>query len=58
MANFSIPEFVSAERSLAVFLFALTVSAQTPDWAKVNEETLRHYQAVIHIDSTDPYSTK
>src|SRR5436309_10104309 len=41
-------------KPLAVFLFALTLAAQTPDWTKVNEETLRHYQAVIHIDSTDP----
>jgi acetylornithine deacetylase/succinyl-diaminopimelate desuccinylase-like protein len=35
-------------------LFALSALAQTPDWAKVNEETLRHYESVIHFDSTDP----
>ena len=30
------------------------LSAQAPDWNKVNEETLRHYQALIRIDTTDP----
>src|SRR3954449_12146631 len=35
-------------------LLALSAAAQTPDWPKVNEETLRHYQALIQIDSTDP----
>src|ERR1700759_2904486 len=29
-------------------------TAQTPDWSKVNEEAMRHYQALIRIDSTDP----
>lgn len=33
---------------------AFTTSAQSPDWAKVNEETLRHYQAVIRLDTTNP----
>ncbi len=28
--------------------------AQTPDWNKVNEEAMRHYQALVRIDSTDP----
>jgi acetylornithine deacetylase/succinyl-diaminopimelate desuccinylase-like protein len=32
----------------------LPTSAQTPDWAKVNPETLRHFQALVQIDSTDP----
>jgi len=36
---------------LAVAVFA---GAQTPDWSKVNQETLRHYTAAIQIDSTDP----
>src|SRR3954447_179047 len=35
-------------------LLALAAAAQTPDWPKLNEETLRHYQALIQIDSTDP----
>jgi acetylornithine deacetylase/succinyl-diaminopimelate desuccinylase-like protein len=29
-------------------------SASQPDWAKIDEETLRHFQAIIKIDSTDP----
>src|SRR5688572_839585 len=29
-------------------------SASQPDWAKIEEETLRHFQAIIKIDSTDP----
>ena len=35
-------------------LLAVSAAAQTPDWNQVNEETLRHYEALIHIDSTDP----
>ncbi len=29
-------------------------TAQTPDWSKTNEETMRHYQALVRIDSSDP----
>ena len=29
-------------------------AAQTPDWSKTNAETMRHYQALVRIDSTDP----
>src|SRR5258708_1448939 len=32
----------------------LPASAQTPDWAKINGETLRHFQALVQIDSTNP----
>src|ERR1044071_3356626 len=35
-------------------LLSASAAAQTPDWNKVNEEMLRHYEALIHIDSTDP----
>jgi len=36
-------------------LFAtLTALAQPPDWSKINPETLRHFQALVQIDSTDP----
>jgi acetylornithine deacetylase/succinyl-diaminopimelate desuccinylase-like protein len=28
--------------------------AQTPDWAKINDEAMRHFQALVQIDSTDP----
>lgn len=40
---------------LALALFcALPIAAQTPDWSKVNDEAMRHFQALIRIDSTDP----
>ena len=38
----------------AVSTGALPALAQTPDWNKINEETLRHFQALVRIDSTDP----
>src|SRR5450755_3485119 len=43
---------------LASLVCARLASAQTPDltkdWTKVNQELLRHYQALIRIDTTDP----
>jgi acetylornithine deacetylase/succinyl-diaminopimelate desuccinylase-like protein len=27
---------------------------QTPDWAKVEEETMRHFQALVRLDTTNP----
>lgn len=43
-------------RSLALLLVccAIPACAQTPDWPKVNEEAMRHFQSLIRIDSTDP----
>jgi acetylornithine deacetylase/succinyl-diaminopimelate desuccinylase-like protein len=38
---------------LGVLLPAL-VPAQTPDWTKINDETMRYFQALVQIDSTDP----
>jgi acetylornithine deacetylase/succinyl-diaminopimelate desuccinylase-like protein len=43
----------------ALLLLATSVSigaqsAPQPDWAKIDEETLRHFQAIVKIDSTDP----
>src|ERR1700693_63466 len=43
----------------SLFVFALLgafvpAPAQTPDWPKVNGEALRHFQALVQIDSTDP----
>ena len=32
----------------------LAQNSTQPDWAKLDEETLRHFQAIIKIDSTDP----
>jgi len=45
--------------SLVVFA-AGAVSAQGPaaiDWAAVDAETLKHFQAIVQIDSTDPPTT-
>jgi acetylornithine deacetylase/succinyl-diaminopimelate desuccinylase-like protein len=41
------------------FVFALLVSvapvdAQSPDWSKINDEAMRHFQALVQIDSSDP----
>ncbi len=37
-----------------LLVLTLRASAQTPDWSKVNDEALRHFQALVQIDSTDP----
>ena len=39
---------------LALFGAVLPALAQAPDWSKVNDEALRHFQALVRIDSTDP----
>src|SRR6185437_3327421 len=41
---------------LAAFLLAalLPAAAQTLDWTKIDEESMRHFQALVRIDSTDP----
>src|SRR5579864_5375882 len=44
-------------RSLFVFALLgafLSAPAQTPDWSKVDSEAMRHFQALVQIDSTDP----
>ena len=41
-------------RYLIPLLLAHSVSAQNIDWTKINEETLKHYSALVQIDSTDP----
>jgi acetylornithine deacetylase/succinyl-diaminopimelate desuccinylase-like protein len=38
----------------ALLLSALSAGAQTPDWSKINDEALRHFQALVQIDSTNP----
>jgi acetylornithine deacetylase/succinyl-diaminopimelate desuccinylase-like protein len=43
---------------LAVAFLALTASAQQPDWPKVNEEAMRHFQAVLQIDSSAGNETR
>src|SRR5438034_10705299 len=37
----------------SVALFAQG-GAQQPDWPKVEEETMRHYQAVLRLDTSNP----
>src|ERR1700722_20474532 len=42
-----------------LFVFALLAStlpagAQAPDWSKINDEAMRHFQALVQIDSTNP----
>jgi acetylornithine deacetylase/succinyl-diaminopimelate desuccinylase-like protein len=44
------------KRRLAILLsvWLLPALAQTPNWEKVNEEAMRHFQALVRIDTTDP----
>ncbi len=35
-------------------LLALPLLAQAPDWSKINDEAMRHFQALVQIDSGDP----
>jgi acetylornithine deacetylase/succinyl-diaminopimelate desuccinylase-like protein len=35
-------------------LLVLPLAAQAPDWSKINDEALKHFQALVQIDSTDP----
>jgi acetylornithine deacetylase/succinyl-diaminopimelate desuccinylase-like protein len=42
---------------LIVLLAVVTATAQTPqapDWPKLDEETLRHFQALVRLDTADP----
>ena len=50
---------MSFTRSLPFFLLSLFISpamAQTtqPDWAKIEEETMRHFQAILRLDTSNP----
>jgi acetylornithine deacetylase/succinyl-diaminopimelate desuccinylase-like protein len=40
--------------ALAALLVPAAAAAQTPDWKAVEEETLRHFQALVRMDTTDP----
>jgi len=40
--------------AFALFVAALPIGAQTPDWSKINDEAMRHFQALVQIDSSDP----
>src|SRR5271168_5571009 len=37
-----------------VLVCTVCCSGQTPDWAVVSPEAMRHFQALVQIDSTDP----
>jgi acetylornithine deacetylase/succinyl-diaminopimelate desuccinylase-like protein len=41
-------------RFLPLLALAAFSAAQTPDWPKVNAELLKHYTAVVKMDTTDP----
>jgi len=38
----------------ALIISTLPAAAQAPDWSKINDEALRHFQTLVQIDSTDP----
>ena len=40
--------------AVVLALMALPALGQTPDWTKVHEEAMRHFRALVQIDSTDP----
>ena len=44
------PRFIALLISAAF----LPISAQSLDWNKINDEAMRHYQALVRIDTTDP----
>ncbi len=37
-----------------LLLWSFTPQNSRPDWARIEEETLRHFQALIRIDTSDP----
>jgi acetylornithine deacetylase/succinyl-diaminopimelate desuccinylase-like protein len=41
-------------RFLAVALLCLSASAQSVDWRQYEAETLRHFQALLQLDTSDP----
>lgn len=49
---------INHRSSLAILLMLLSFSAfaqkNQPNWAKLEEETMRHFQAIIRINSADP----
>ena len=41
-------------RWVLFLLLAVPLSAAEPDWAKVEEETMRHFQALLRMDTQNP----
>jgi acetylornithine deacetylase/succinyl-diaminopimelate desuccinylase-like protein len=39
---------------IALLAATLPAGAQAPDWSKINDEAMRHFQALVQIDSSDP----
>jgi acetylornithine deacetylase/succinyl-diaminopimelate desuccinylase-like protein len=39
---------------LLIVAAGIPAAAQIPDWNKVDEEAMRHYQALVRLDTTDP----
>ncbi len=37
-----------------IFLLVPAALAQQPDWTKIEEETLRHFQAILQLDTSNP----
>lgn len=40
--------------AVLVFVCAVTAQAQQPDWSKIEEETMRHFQAILRLDTSNP----
>jgi acetylornithine deacetylase/succinyl-diaminopimelate desuccinylase-like protein len=38
----------------ALLFFVSVATAQPPDWARIEAETMRHFQAILRLDSSDP----
>ena len=41
-------------RYLLLVLAAFVATAQTPDWKAIDDETMRHFQALLKFDTSDP----
>lgn len=39
---------------LGASLLSSRLPAQSPDWLKLNDEAMRHFQALVQLDTTDP----
>src|SRR5262245_17349047 len=46
--------FLLATACATAAAFLVHAQGQQPDWSKVEEETMRHYQAVLRLDTRNP----
>src|SRR5215472_13340599 len=37
-----------------LLLVPFSAAPQTPDWNKINDEAMRHFQALVRLDTTNP----